>query len=103
MGLIEFFYPFQPDEMIYRTSWLDRLTQGFINEMNYFVESILDNKRELRNFAGKVVTTAKTAWAANPVPPREAFEAAKIATALMYSLHHGQPVLFDDNGEPIMS
>lgn len=29
-----------------RFSWLDRLTVGFVNEMNYFVECVLDGKRE---------------------------------------------------------
>lgn len=41
--------------------------------------------------------------AANPVPPREAFEASKIGAALMHSLHTGSPVVFDEEGEPIMS
>ncbi|OWZ62900.1 hypothetical protein AYX14_04228 [Cryptococcus neoformans] len=65
-------------------SWLDRLSVGFVNEMNYFVECVLDGKP-------------------NPVPPREAFEASKIGAALMYSLYTGSPVVFGEEGEPIMS
>ncbi|KAE8540863.1 hypothetical protein D1P53_002215 [Cryptococcus gattii VGV] len=72
-------------------SWLDRLTVGFVNEMNYFVECVLDGKPNVGVAAG------------NPVPPREAFEASKIGAALMHSLHTGSPVVFDEEGEPIMS
>ena len=34
--------------------------------------------------------------------PEDAYEAAKIATALQYSFRNGVPVYFDDNGLPIM-
>lgn len=34
--------------------------------------------------------------------PNDAYEAAKIATALQYSFRHSVPVYFDDEGVPIM-
>lgn len=58
---------------------------------------------ERHGFAHELSTANVDVTAANPVPPREAFEASKIGAALMYSLYTGSPVVFGEEGEPIMS
>ncbi|KAF2014261.1 NAD binding Rossmann fold oxidoreductase [Aaosphaeria arxii CBS 175.79] len=57
--------------------------RSFINDLSEFSEAILD---------GKALTCT----------PEDAYEAAKIATALQYSFRNNVPVYFDDNGSPIM-
>jgi myo-inositol 2-dehydrogenase/D-chiro-inositol 1-dehydrogenase len=57
--------------------------KSFLNDVAEFADAVLD---------GKPLTCA----------PDDAYEAAKIATALQYSFRNGVPVYFDDNGLPIM-
>lgn len=57
--------------------------QSFLNDLAEFAGAVLDN-------------TPLTCT------PEDAYEAAKIATALQYSFRNGVPVYFDDNGLPIM-
>ncbi|KAL4893493.1 NAD binding Rossmann fold oxidoreductase [Aspergillus ambiguus] len=57
--------------------------KSFLNDLSEFASAILDNEP---------LTCS----------PEDAYEAAKIATALQYSFRTGMPVYFDDNGLPIM-
>jgi myo-inositol 2-dehydrogenase/D-chiro-inositol 1-dehydrogenase len=57
--------------------------KSFLNDIAEFADAVLDNKP---------LTCA----------PEDAYEAAKIATALQYSFRNGVPVFFDDEGMPIM-
>ncbi|EXJ74882.1 oxidoreductase [Cladophialophora psammophila CBS 110553] len=57
--------------------------KSFINDLAEFASAVLDNQ--------PLTCT-----------PDDAYEAAKIATALQYSFRNGVPVYFDDNGLPIM-
>lgn len=57
--------------------------RSFINDLAEFATAVLDDK--------PLTCTAD-----------DAYEAAKIATALQYSFRNGVPVHFDDNGIPIM-
>lgn len=57
--------------------------KSFLNDLAEFAEAVLDGKPLTCN-------------------PDDAYEAAKIATALQYSFRTGMPVYFDDNGMPIM-
>ncbi|CAI6088276.1 unnamed protein product [Clonostachys chloroleuca] len=57
--------------------------KSFINDLAEFATAVLD---------GKPLTCT----------PDDAYEAAKIATALQYSFRNGVPVYFDDEGQPIM-
>ncbi|KAL4799018.1 NAD binding Rossmann fold oxidoreductase [Aspergillus venezuelensis] len=57
--------------------------RSFINDLKEFTESILD---------GAQLTCT----------PEDAYEAAKIATALQFSFRNGAPVYFDEEGQPIM-
>ncbi|KAI0891440.1 NAD(P)-binding protein [Annulohypoxylon nitens] len=57
--------------------------KSFLNDLSEFANAVLDNKPLTCN-------------------PDDAYEAAKIATALQYSFRNGVPVYFDDNGLPIM-
>lgn len=57
--------------------------KSFINDLSEFAAAVLD---------GKPLTCT----------PDDAYEAAKIATALQYSFRNGVPVYFDDDGLPIM-
>ncbi|GLA40621.1 hypothetical protein AnigIFM63309_008455 [Aspergillus niger] len=57
--------------------------KSFIKDLEEFAAAVLD---------GEPLTCA----------PEDAYEAAKIATALQHSFRNGVPVYFDDNGLPIM-
>lgn len=57
--------------------------KSFLNDLSEFAAAVLD---------GKPLTCT----------PDDAYEAAKIATALQYSFRNGVPVYFDDDGLPIM-
>lgn len=57
--------------------------KSFINDLAEFATAVLDDKPLTCN-------------------PSDAYEAAKIATALQYSFRNGVPVYFDDEGLPIM-
>lgn len=57
--------------------------KSFLNDLAEFADAVLDNE--------PLTCT-----------PDDAYEAAKIATALQYSFRKGVPVYFDDNGLPIM-
>lgn len=58
--------------------------KSFINDLAQFSAAILDNEP---------LTCS----------PEDAYEAAKIATALQYSFRNGVPVYFDSNRLPIMN
>lgn len=58
--------------------------KSFINDLARFSAAILDNES---------LTCS----------PEDAYEAAKIATALQYSFRNGVPVYFDSNGLTIMN
>ncbi|ORY26982.1 hypothetical protein BCR39DRAFT_497700 [Naematelia encephala] len=64
-------------------SWLDRLAEAFLLEIQDFTACVLDDT--------KIPATA-----------RDGLEAAKIAMALTHSLHTGKVVEFDEEGEPII-
>ncbi|RSH82098.1 uncharacterized protein EHS24_008302 [Apiotrichum porosum] len=66
------------------SSFLDRFKDAFVNEVNEFVGAVLDGKPM-------------------PVTVEDAFQASQIAVALTWSQRHNKPVLFDDDGEPILS
>lgn len=57
--------------------------KSFLNDLAEFSAAILDNKPLTCD-------------------PDDAYEAAKIGTALQYSFRNRVPVYFDDNGNPIM-
>lgn len=57
--------------------------KSFINDLNEFAGAVLDDK--------ELTCT-----------PEDAYEAAKIATALQFSFRNGVPVYFDDEGVPIL-
>lgn len=57
--------------------------KSFVSDLAEFAAACLDNKPLTCN-------------------PEDAYEAAKIATALQYSFRNGVPVYFDDYGQPIM-
>ncbi|KAG6364511.1 hypothetical protein INS49_006112 [Diaporthe citri] len=57
--------------------------KSFLNDLSEFAAAVLD---------GKPLTCT----------PDDAYEAAKIATALQYSFRNGVPVYFNDDGLPIM-
>ncbi|KAL4948058.1 hypothetical protein BDW69DRAFT_203814 [Aspergillus filifer] len=57
--------------------------RSFINDLKEFAESILDG--------ASLTCTAE-----------DAYEAAKIATALQFSFRNGVPIYFDEEGQPIM-
>lgn len=57
--------------------------RSFLNDLAEFAAAVLDGK--------ELICT-----------PDDAYEAAKIATALQYSFRNGVPVYFDDDGLPIM-
>jgi myo-inositol 2-dehydrogenase/D-chiro-inositol 1-dehydrogenase len=58
-------------------------SRSFLNDLAEFAAAVLD---------GAPLTCA----------PEDAYEAAKIGTALQYSFRTGLPVYFDDNGMPIL-
>lgn len=58
--------------------------KSFLNDLAEFAAAVLDGASLTCN-------------------PDDAFEAAKIATALQYSFRNRKPVYFDDEGMPIMS
>ncbi|EPQ29796.1 uncharacterized protein PFL1_02469 [Pseudozyma flocculosa PF-1] len=64
-------------------SYWERFKDAFVVEAREFVDCCLDPSLPL------------------PVTLEDAFEAARIATALTISLRSGQPVYFDDKGDPI--
>ncbi|KAJ3463695.1 hypothetical protein MRS44_008481 [Fusarium solani] len=57
--------------------------KSFLNDLAEFATAVLDDK--------PLTCT-----------PEDAYEAAKIATALQYSFRNGVPVYFDDEGRPIL-
>lgn len=57
--------------------------RSFLNDLEEFANAVLDNK--------PMTCT-----------PEDAYEAAKVVTALQYSFRNGVPVYFDDDGLPIM-
>ncbi|KAN0060072.1 hypothetical protein ACQY0O_008045 [Thecaphora frezii] len=65
-------------------TYFERFQQAFVVEANEFVECCLDKERKM------------------PVTIDDAFEAAKIATALTVSLRSGVPVFFDAEGVPVV-
>ncbi|KAE8540569.1 hypothetical protein D1P53_003520 [Cryptococcus gattii VGV] len=64
-------------------SYYERFFEAFKTEVQTFSNCILDDTPV-------------------PTPPQDALEAAQIATALTHSFRTGNPVYFDDNGEPIL-
>ncbi|OWT39483.1 myo-inositol 2-dehydrogenase [Cryptococcus neoformans Bt1] len=65
-------------------SFLERFKDAFVNEVNTFTEAVLDDLPI-------------------PVTVEDAFQASQIAVALTHSYRTGQPVLFDDHGEPLLT
>jgi len=64
-------------------TYYERFREAFVTEARTFADCVLDNK---------------------PVPttPEDALQAAQIAIALTHSFRTGKPVLFGDDGEPIL-
>ncbi|WWC60052.1 uncharacterized protein I303_102615 [Kwoniella dejecticola CBS 10117] len=64
-------------------TYYERFREAFVNEVNEFTDVVLDDKPL-------------------PVSCVDALEAAKIAAALTQSFKSGNPVYFDNEGEPIL-
>lgn len=65
-------------------TYYERFREAFVHEVNTFADVVLDDK---------------------PVPttPEDALQAAQIAIALTHSFRTGVPVVFGDDGEPILA
>lgn len=65
-------------------SYYERFREAFVHELNTFVDVVLEDK-------------------AVPTPAEDALKAAQIAIALTHSFRTGVPVVFGDDGEPILA
>jgi myo-inositol 2-dehydrogenase/D-chiro-inositol 1-dehydrogenase len=86
-------------------TYYERFRDAFVHEVNHFVDCVLGNKRMCDDggHAGALLTGYfPLAFSAVLTNPRDALEAAQIAVALTHSFRMAKPVLFGEDGQPIL-